>query len=321
MACGIFLMKGEGEMKHNRRFLIAFSICALILLPVSRGIAQAGKAAEFTVAYLDGTVELQSAAKWMALSIGDKVLQDAMVRVAKDSSMQLSRAGLTLSFLTPGSFSVSDIMAKTTQSKNSGLSSALGKTAAALTGTNQKVQKTGTLGGARASEAVKPKDTLWVDELDEVRTKVNSLFAEQKFADAVKLLEKTRAEGLSDDENVEVSFLLASANYSQGETVRAWKAVADQNPAPSSKFYSNILLMKAQLLMESSSFPEAIDVLNKLTGPAVIPETAQQAWLMAGLCNRFQGNEQAAKDAWNKGLALVPGSDTAKLITDTMNGK
>lgn len=308
-------------MKKMTRFFTVLAICMLTLLPASLCFAQSGKAAEFTVAYLDGTVEALSAGKWKELAIGDAVAADASVRVTAGSSMQLTRAGLTLSFLTPGSFSVADILAKNTQARSSGLSSALGKTAAALTGTNKKVQKTGTLGGVRASEAAKPKETLWVDELDEMRTKVNALLGSEQFAEAVKVLEKTQAEGLSADEQEEVSFLLASANYSQGETVRAWNAVAGQDPQPSSKFYANILLMKAQLLMEGYSFPQAVEVLNRLTGPAVAPETAQQALLLAGLCHRAQGNEQAARDAWNKGLAMAPDSDAGILIKETMNAK
>lgn len=278
----------------------------------------AQNAANLTVVYLDGTVELMVASKWKALDVGDTVAPDAMVRVSKDSTMQLSVAGMTLSFLTPGSFSVADIMAKNTKAARTGVTSALGKTALALAGKTTKAQKTGTLGGVRASEVVKPKDTLWVDELEEVRSSVKNFFAQEKYAEAVKLLETTQAEGLSDAEAEEVSFLLASADYSLGETARAWKAVAEQNPEPTSKFYANILLMKAQLLMESYSFPQAVEELKKLIGPASLPETVQQAWLLTGLCSRAQGDEPAAKDAWNRGIAVAPDSDIASLIKDTM---
>jgi len=302
-------------MIHNRRFVTTFLACVLVLFTAAFGMAQG---ADFSVVYLDGSVELMVASKWKALDIGDTVAADAMVRVSKDSSMQLSRAGVTLSFLTPGSFSVADILSKNTKSAKSGVASTLGKTALALTGTSAKAQKTGTLGGVRASEAAKPKETLWVDELEEVRTQVKTYFTQEKFAEAVKLLEQTQAEGLSDAEAEEVSFLLASANYSQGETAKAWKAVSSREPEPSSKFYSNILLMKAQLLMEGYSFPEAVDVLKKLTGPASAPDTIQQAWLLIGLCSRAQGDEPAAKDSWNKGIAVAPGSDVAGLIKDTM---
>jgi len=302
--------------------ITVFAFCVFALFSTSLCVAQSGgKAGDLTVAYLDGTVELMVASKWKALEIGDAVAVDATVRVSKDSSMQLSRAGLTLSFLTPGSFSVADILAKNTRVSSSGVTSTLGKTALALAGKSSKAQKTGTLGGVRASEAAKPQETMWVDELDEVRTNVKAFFETEKYAEAVKLLEKTRAEGLSDAEKEEVSFLLASANYSLGETARAWKAVVDQNPEPSSKFYANILLMKAQLLMESLSFPQAVEVLKNLTGPASAPETIQQAWLLTGLCSRAQGDEPAAKDAWNRGIAVAPGSDIASMIKDTMLAK
>jgi hypothetical protein len=310
------------NMKYGRCSLLILSVCVFSIFPIPPCASQSGgKAVDLTVIYVDGVVESSIAPSWKALALGDAVSPDATIRVSKAGSIQLARAGVTLSFFNPGSYSVADILLKNVKASATGLVSALGKTARALVVSNQKAPKGGSVGGVRAGSTDKISGTIWVDELEDIRIKIRALFAEEKYAEAVDILTNAKEEGLTEVENEEVSFLLASASYSLGETARAWKAIEEQKPDPSSKFFADIFLLKSQLLMEGYYFPEALDVLRNLTGSPMNPQTTQQAWFLIGMCRRMQGDETAARDAWSKGIAIAPGSETANWIAETMNVK
>ena len=65
-----------------------------ILVAFLAGVLAAEAFAQaFTVAYLDGTVELQAAKGWGEVAIGDRVPADATVRISQTGSLELVRAG------------------------------------------------------------------------------------------------------------------------------------------------------------------------------------------------------------------------------------
>src|SRR5208337_3948034 len=87
----------------SRRFFLG----AILAVAVAMG----AHAQAFTVSYLDGTVELQSAKGWTEIAIGDKVPQDATVRISLTGSLELLRARTRITILKDGVYSIATLTA------------------------------------------------------------------------------------------------------------------------------------------------------------------------------------------------------------------
>jgi hypothetical protein len=291
-------------------------VMPLILIVVfsAAGAWAQTKSAGLSVDYLDGTVELKSGSSWIALNIGDSVPADATIRVTKGSSIELSRGATTVSFLLPGSYFVADALQKIDK-LSPAIGSTLGKIRGVATGLEKK---TGTVGGVRGASQ-SGANAMWIDDLEEVRAQVKDLFAKEKYAEAIPPLEEAMGGDLSVEENEEMSLLLATAHDALGQTAQAWSAVADTAPVASSRYYVDLQMMKARLLLQSMLFTDALSTLNPvLTTAGASGEQIQQGWFLAAVCQRALGDEQAAKKALDTGLALDPSSATGKQIAEIM---
>jgi tetratricopeptide (TPR) repeat protein len=154
----------------------------------------------------------------------------------------------------------------------------------------------------------------WVEESDETRTEVASLFAEKKYLDAVKVLDSAMHGSLSSTDEQEYRYLMAAAWYGAGQSARSYRALSDVSADPSAQWYAKYVLLKAQVLVDATDFSGALDVLKPFISAYPSGEPAQVAWLLSSYCSRGLGDTPAAKAALDTGYKLDPSSETAQLI-------
>jgi len=285
-----------------RRTLI---LAALFAVVVALGVS----AQAFTVSYLDGTVELQTAKGWTAVSIGDKIPADATVRISDTGSLELTRASAKITILKDGVFAIAGLAA----GASSGGSGVGGSIAQKLQTLVTEKPKSSTAGGVRGAQQGSG-DVTWVDENDETRAQVQSLLDKKSWKDAVSLLQDSIKSASSDADVAEFTYLLGVAYYGAGQTAKAYKTLARVSADPASAWYARYVILKAQVLVDTQNWNDALGVLTPFISTYPTGEATQVAYLLSGISQKGLGNKGAAKSAFDAGYQLDASTDTAKLI-------
>jgi len=285
----------------RRTFLLVALLAALV---AAGAFAQA-----FTVSYLDGTVELQTAKSWSAVSIGDKIATDATVRVSDSGSLELTRAGAKITILKDGVFSVANLAAGA-PSGGSSVGSSIAQKLQTLVTEKPKASAAGGVRGAQQGAG----DVTWVDENDETRAQAQALLDKKDWKGAAALLQDSINDASSDTDVAEFSYLLGVAYYGAGQTAKAYRTLSKLSADPAASWYARYVILKAQVLVDTQNYTDALGVLTPFISTYPTGEATQVAWLLSGISQKGLGNKAAAKSAFDSGYQLDATTDTARLI-------
>jgi len=280
------------------------------LVAILVAVCAVGASAQaFTVDYRDGTVEVQTARGWTALSIGDRVAADATVRISRQGSLELSRARTKITLLKDGVFSIAGL-AKDLAFPAETVGTAIARKLQTLV-TEKPVA--GTSGGVRGAEQGSTSVT-WADENDETRSQAQALLDAGKYQQAAAMLSDAIGSSGTDTDTGELSYLLGVACYGAGQTAKAFRALGRVNADPGAPWYARYVILKAQVLVDGRNYPDALGSLLPFISAHPTGEATQVAWLLCGICHRGLGDEAAATTDFDAGYRLDPSTDTAKLI-------
>lgn len=289
-----------------KRVLVITSLAILVF-------SAAAHAQSWSVQYIDGTADVKASKGWTALSVGDLVPPAASVRVSQGGSVELTRGTARITIIRDGTY---DLATLARASDRSGAA----KGAAAI---SQKIQSLRTskpastvVGGVRAGDQGGSQASVsWVEESDETRGEVASLFAQKKFLDAVSVLESAMHGQASAQDAQEYEYLTAAAWYGAGQPAKAWRALSRVSANLDAPWYEHYVLLKAQVLVDAADFTAALDALRPLTEHPD-GETGQAAWLLTFYCQKGLGDASSAKAALEAGFQLDPSSDMGRLIDE-----
>lgn len=273
-------------------------------------LAASAFAQSYSVTYSDGTVELKTIKGWSAISIGDTVPANASVRVSGSGSLELTRGKARITILKDGTYDVASLARASEKSGAGGVGATIAQKIQSLT---TDKSKTTTVGGVRAAEQGQQSVT-WAEESDEVRSEVAALIAEKKYLDAVKTLNSALKDTSSQADAEEFRYLTGVAYYGAGRPAKAYRALSKVSADPGAQWYANYILLKAQLLVDSSDFSSALSLLRPFVSANPAGESAQLAYLLTYYCQKGLGNAADAKAALEAGYQIDPATDTAKLI-------
>jgi tetratricopeptide (TPR) repeat protein len=279
--------------------------------------AAAAFAQTFSVTYADGTVELKAAKGWTSLSIGDAVPAEASVRVSQAGSLELTRGKSRITILKDGTYEIASLVRVSQKSGAGGIGANIAQKLQSLKGDQPKST---TVGGVRAEEQGRQSIT-WAEESDEVKSEVATLLAQRKYQDALKTLDNAIRDASTPAEQEELMYLSGVAYYGDGQTVKAYRALARVSADPSVQWYANYILLKAQVLVDSADFSEALGILQPFISANPSGEAAQIAYLLSSYCQRGLGNAAEAMAALDAGYQVDPATDTAKLIDQQRKAK
>src|SRR5208337_343510 len=116
-----------------------------------------------------------------------------------------------------------------------------------------------------------------------------------------------------------LTYLLGLAYYGAGQTARAYRTLASITPQPDTAWYARYVILKAQVLVDSQNYNDALAVLTPFISAYPTGEATQFAYLLTGLSQKGLGDKAAAKQALDSGFQLDPKSETAKLIDQQRN--
>ena len=279
---------------------------AVFALVLTAGIS----AQAFSVSYLDGVAELQAAKAWTALSIGDKVPADGNVRISQNGSLELLRGKLKITILKDGVYDIAALARAADKSGAGGIGSAISQKLASLTTERSRPTQAAGVRGELQGEA----PVTWVDENDETRGKVQALLDDKKFADALKVLDQAIQDSTDDSEKAEFTYLKGVAYYDNGETARAYKVLEQVSPDPDTGWYARYVILKSQVLVDTSNFRDALAILSPFISASPTGEATQVAYLLTYYSQKGLGDQASARAALDAGYKLDPSTDTAKII-------
>ena len=153
-----------------------------------------------------------------------------------------------------------------------------------------------------------------MDENDETRSQVQALLDDRKFTDALKVLDKAVRDSTDDSERAELPYPMGVAYYGNGETARAFRVLEQVSPDPDTGWYAGFIILKSQVLVDTSSFKDALAVLTPFIDAFPTGEAAQLAYLLTYFSHKGLGDQASARAALEAGYKLDPTTDTAKLI-------
>ena len=284
-----------------------FLASVAILIFSTSAFAQA-----WSVSYFDGTAEVKSAKGWAPLALGDAVAAGASVRVSQSGSLELTRGKARITIIRDGTYDLASLSKASDKSGAGRTSSSISQKLQSLT--TEKAATTTTAGGVRGAEQGSGGTVTWVEENDETRTEVASLFAGKKYLDAVKVLDSAMHASPSPADEQEYRYLTAAAWYGAGQSVKSYRALSSVSADPTAHWYAKYVLLKAQVLVDATDFSGALDVLKPFISANPSGEPAQVAWLLSSYCYKGLGDAPAAKTALDTGYQLDPSSETAQLI-------
>jgi TolA-binding protein len=286
----------------NRRIILAI---AFLLATAGVLFSQA-----ISVNYLDGVVEVKTAKGWNMLGIGDAVAADATVRITQSGSLELLKGKTRITLLKDGTYEIAKLMAATDKSGVGNTGTVIAQKLQSLT---TEKPKTATVGGVRGA-AQGTGDVTWVEEGEESRAKVQALLEQKKYPEAVKVLQQAIDESTVDADEQEFTYLMGVAYYGQGQTAKAYRTLLKVTPPGDAAWYARFVILKAQVLVDTQSYQDALAVLQPFITTYPTGEATQVAYLLTSYCQKGLGDATAARTALDAGYKIDPATDTAKLI-------
>lgn len=279
-----------------------------MLAVISLGFAQ-----ELTVDYLDGSVKVQTSAGWQDLDIGSAVAPDAQIRISNNGVLELSRGAERFSLLKDGQYSIAAVLRSAGKASRSGAGMTLVNELRTLV--QPGGASAGTVAGVRGAAQGNSSDGMvWMGGVDDTTVQVNALLDQKRYSEAEAQIKSALADTVDEGQKQDLNYLLAVAYYGEGDGARAYRTLLTLGSEPSSTHFSDSIILKAEILLDSGSYQDGLNVLKDFLAAKPRTGYAQLAYLLSAQCYLGLGDKQAAGNALDSGYALDPQTDAAKQI-------
>jgi Flp pilus assembly protein TadD len=276
-------------------------------------LAALGAAAQdLQVAYTEGLVELAAGAGWKELAPGDRLPANARIRLAEDGFVELAQGVTRLSVSQPGVYQVADLVAASKKVASWQLGKVVsGKLKGAVAGV-AKGDGTAAM-GARGAAAGAPATVEWVEASgsEEALAEGRSLLEAERFDEALKVLQDALREAYAGEEGI-FYYYIASAYSRQQRTALALRTLERARIEPQEPMYTDLVLLKGQLLLESLAFTDALALFDSQL--ALNPEGgfAQALLILSAYSYQGLGRSQGAREALEKAVNLDSSSELGR---------
>ena len=281
--------------------LIVF--CVLMALPLF--------SQDYSVDFVDGILEKSEGGNWIMVDVGESISQNATIRVGENSIVELSVSGERLTISNPGTYRISDLNSTFQQRESqTGMWSFLKHSVKGMIH-GQSKQETSVL-GARASEAAKEEVFEWMDEDEEILKQAQSLLKEEKYTEAINLLEEA-IDFVADERLVDFKYHIGYAYSVLGESGQALKILTEVSLDSLNPLFEEWVFLTGELLVRSFSYNQALSLFEPYI--AAYPEgfNIQPVLFLAGICSGELGNTAVQKNYWKRAVDVDPVSDWGKL--------
>lgn len=291
--------------RTSYRLQIAALIGALLLL------ASGLSALDLTVEYVDGYLDLKDGDQWVELFVGDPVPDTGTVKLGTNSIAEFSAPGVKLTLTRPGVYELGNLVDASGEQRSSGLASIVGNKVASLFSEKQ-VDSQAAVMGVRGAKSESEIQWMTGDTAELLATGQERL--EEQDLDAALDLFLEAYDYAEMDEETEVLFYLGYTSYLLGDLAGAAGYFGDIIEVDTeAEFFPNLLLVNAQVLIETFAFQEAVDWLSEYQNADTVNESVRQtALLLEGVGHKSLGATGKAKQALEASRSIDPDTEIAK---------
>ncbi|MBA7645396.1 hypothetical protein ES703_53152 [subsurface metagenome] len=275
-------------------------------------------AQDIVIDYLEGYLEIRTETGWREGAIGDRVTRIDVVRIDSATIAELRFRGDRLILSEEGMYAIRDLISASEEIQDWGLRSALSVRLHNLFEGVPEAESASM--GVRAGKVEDEGGFDWVDEEEEAREQGEKLLEEKKFTEAIEIFKE--ALFLSDDESEQLYlFYIGYAHAMKGDKSQALKYLNRSNPAATTTFYPDYILLRGELLIESHAYRTALDLFGDYLQQGPRQDVLQSIYLFSAFCSKGLGDRQGTVRFLNQAYRQDPDSEigrVARSILDTL---
>jgi len=269
-----------------RTSLLVIFLVSATLLPLY--------AEDLMVEYLEGILEVGQGSNWLEVDIGDTIPQNSYLRLSDNGLAELSAGAVTITLNKDGTFSVETLLTSGREVAAWNISSLVNSKLGRLISPDQQ-QSTAVMGVR--GDAAGEEELTWMEEGEEYLEEGKELIRTGDYEEAIEVLQEGADYSFSDEEKEEYNFYIASAYALEGKSAPALLMLTDMNTGPSAPYYSDYVLLKGKLLIESLAYKKALLLFDQYLKNPDRGETAQLIYFLSALCNqRLEKRQEAIRN-------------------------
>ncbi len=243
-------------------------------------IVWAASSESLVLEYLDGSVDVQRAGRWVALDMGSTLSDKDTVRVADGTLAELVAGSLRLTLSSGGSYKVADLLASSRRAASWGVDGLVkNKLKTVMQGSGG--QNTSAVMGVRGDRADEPAVVQWEDGEDSLQ-EGKALLDQGRFADAARLFEQQA--GAVDPEEQQMLLFYAGYAWSlAGRNAFAQRALFRVQDDPKASFFPELVLLKGRLWIDGSAWNQAQKLFDLYLESYPTGDQVQEVTYLSGL--------------------------------------
>ena len=266
---------------------------------------------ELVVQYIEGFVDRSTNSRWEEVYIGDELPLNTTIRVSENGFAEFSLGDLKISVNEDGIYLLSDLVGTSKQVSSWGLGNLVStkiKTALTSAGSGQTAVM-----GVRGAAAGGETDIEWIEAggSAELLQEGMALLETARYNEALDIFN----EGLSISFGEEEQLFLYHVGYTQslkGHSALALNTLEKVEVDPQSSYYSDLILLRGRMLIESLSFNEALEFFKSHTNRYPEGDLTQAVLLLSSYCYRGLDDTFQALQVLQSAYELNPDSALGK---------
>jgi tetratricopeptide (TPR) repeat protein len=282
-----------------------------LILGVLLLAAMGAAAQDLRVEYTEGLVQLAAGGGWKELAPGDRLAANARIRLAQDGFIELVQGATRLSVSQAGTYLVGDLLAASKKVASWGIGQVVsGKLKGAVAG-GPKGDSTAAMGARGAAAGAPTVEWVEASGSEEALTEGRSLMEAGRYDEALKVLQEALKEAYAGEEAT-FYYYIASTYSRQQRTALALRSLNRAKIEPQEPLYTDLVLFKGQLLLESLAFGDALSLFDSQLRLNPEGGFAQALLILSSYSYRGLGKGEAAREALQKAVRLDASSELGR---------
>ena len=269
-------------------------------------------AEEYLLEFSDGTVQYMDNNAWVDAYIGDRIPGNTDIKVFANTYAEFSSGDIRLILREQGTYSLDNLFKQSEEISSWSIGSLIGEKLERLVGINVEDLDAAAM-GTRGAEipGIYMDDDGWMDEHTELIENTRRLLGQGNYELALEdlLFEYSFSFGTDKEE---ISFYIGYIYSILDEKSQALKYLSRIENDFRRPYFSDFVLLKGSLLVESLLFDEAIELFDFYIDNYPDGEKTQYVYFLSAACYKGLGNTYQAKINLERAVAEDPSSDIGK---------
>jgi tetratricopeptide (TPR) repeat protein len=267
---------------------------------------------DYLLEYTDGSVQYSSGSGWEEAYIGDYVPGNSDIKIDSDTYAEFSRNNIKLTITEQGTYKLDNLFNKSEEIADWSIASLIGDKVERLVGINQEdLDVTHMAVRGDQIPGTRTDDDAWMDEHTELIDEVKRLLGQGNYNNALDelLIEYSFSYGRDKEE---ICFYIGYIYSILEEDSKALKYFSEIEIDYTRPYFSDLVLVKGNLLVENLLFDDAIELFETYIDNYPGGEKTQYAYFLTAVCYTGLNNTYKTKVYLEKAVNEDPDSEIGR---------